>query len=204
MKNEKLKIAIQRTGRLNNPSKDFLISLGLNFPMNDKKLTLRCKNEPINLVKVRDDDIPKYVSDGAVDFGIVGLDVLEESKKKVKIIKNLGFCKCKMVIATPRSSLIRKIKDLEGKKIATSYPNILQSFLKKNKICSKIVMVQGSVELAPYLKTADAVCDITQTGRTLKEFNLIPIKTILKSEAILIESPAKKDAKVKFLLKFKI
>lgn len=189
MKNKKIKIAIQKKGRLSNPSKEFLMSLGLKFPMNTKKLTLQCKNMPISLVKVRDDDIPKYVSEGAVDFGIVGLDVVKEMEKKVKIIKKLGFSKCQMVIAVPRISDIRKIKDLEGKKIATSYPNILRTFLRKNQIRAKIVVVKGSVELAPYLKTADAVCDITQTGTTLKAFNLIPFKTILRSQAVLIESP---------------
>lgn len=171
------------------PSRKYLASLGLMFPSNDKKLTLVCSNQPVSLINVRDDDIPKYVSESAVDFGIVCLDVIEEKKKKVKIIKKLGFCKCKMVIAAPRFSDIKTTKDLQGKKIATSYPNILRSFLNKNKIQSKIVIVQGSVELAPYLETADAVCDITQTGKTLKEFNLIPIKTILKSQAVLIQSP---------------
>ena len=201
MKNKRVKIAIQRKGRLNKPSGEFLASLGLNFPRNYKKLTLACKNAPVNLVKVRDDDIPKYVSEGAVDFGIVGLDVVEESQEKVTVVKRLGFAKCKMVIAIPRSSKLKTISALEGKKIATSYPNILRAFLKKNKIRSTIVVVQGSVELAPYLKTADAVCDITQTGKTLREFDLVPIETILKSEAVLIESPIRKGVKYNFTQK---
>lgn len=201
MKNKKIKIAVQKKGRLSGPSEEFLISLGLNFPRNDKELTLQCKNEQISLIKVRDDDIPKYVSEGAIDFGIVGLDVVREMQKKVKIIKKLNFAQCQMVIAAPKISNIKKVKDLEGKKIATSYPNILRSFLKKNKIQSQIVVVQGSVELAPYLETADAVCDITQTGSTMKAFNLIPFKTILRSQAVLIESPKKKDQKIEFLSK---
>ena len=201
MKSKRIKIAIQKKGRLNKPSNEFLASLGLNFPADDKKLTLACKNAPINLVKVRDDDIPKYGGGGAVDFGIVGLDVVEESQEKVTVVKRLGFAKCKMVIAIPRSSKLKTIGALEGKKIATSYPNILRAFLKKNKIRSTIVVVQGSVELAPYLKTADAVCDITQTGKTLREFDLIPIRTILRSEAILIGNPIKKGVKYNFTKK---
>src|SRR3989344_7232306 len=154
MKKEMIKIAIQRKGRLSDPSIQFLASLGLNFPVDSQKLTLQCKNEPVSVVKVRDDDIPKYVSEGVVDFGIVGLDVLLETQKKVKIVKKLGFCKCKMVIAVPKASGVKNVKNLASKKIATSYSNILETFMKKNKIKSKIVVVQGSVELAPYLKTA--------------------------------------------------
>jgi ATP phosphoribosyltransferase len=199
MTNNYLKIAIQRKGRLSNPSKQFLASLGLKFSFDEKKLAIKCENEPVSLINVRDNDIPKYVSESIVDYGIVGLDVVEESGKKVKVKKKLNFCKCKMVIAVPANSAIKSVKDLAGKRIATSYPNILGDFLKRNGIKSKIIFVQGSVELAPYLQAADAVCDITETGRTLKEFNLTPIKTILKSQAVLIASP-KTDAK-QFLYK---
>jgi len=196
-----IKIAIQRKGRLANSSKQFLASLGLSFSGEDKKLSEICENKQVNIIKIRDNDIPKYVSESIVDFGIVGLDVVKESGKKVKIKKKLDFCKCKMVIAVPATSSIKSIKDLEGKRIATSYPKILGEFLKKNLIKSKIVVVQGSVELAPYLQAADAVCDITETGRTLKEFNLIPIKTILKSQAVLIESPKADKARLQFFPK---
>lgn len=203
MKNKRVKIAIQKKGRLNKPSNEFLASLGLDFPADDKKLTLASINAPVNMVRVRDDDIPKYVSEGAVDFGIVGLDVVRETEERVRIRRKLGFAKCKMVIATPRNSGFKTVRALTGKKIATSYPNILGAFLKKNKINASIVVVQGSVELAPYLKTADAVCDITQTGKTLREFDLVPIKTILKSEAVLIESPFRKERQYNFTPKIK-
>ncbi len=184
-----LKIAIQKKGRLNEPSKKFLASLGLNFTDVNKKLSILCKNKPVNIIKIRDNDIPKYVSQSIVDYGIVGLDVLEESGEKVKIVEKLNFCKCKMVIASEVNSSIKSVKDLQGKRIATSYPKILADYLKKTGIKAKIVMVEGSVELAPYLEAADAVFDITETGRTLKEFNLIPIKTVLKSQAVFIQSP---------------
>ncbi len=184
-----LKIAIQKQGRLNEPSKKYLASLGLKFPSAEKRLVVLAKNQPVSLVNMRDNDIPKYVSESIVDFGIVGLDVVLESGKNVKVKKRLGFCSCKMVIAALADSPIKSTEDLQGKRIATSYPKILNNFLKANAIKAKIVVVEGSVELAPYLQAADAVCDITETGRTLKEFNLVPIKTILKSEAVLIESP---------------
>lgn len=193
-----IKIAIQKKGRLNQPSITFLASLGLKFPDVNGRLAVEAKNQAVSLVNMRDNDIPKYVSESKVDFGIVGLDVVKESKKKVKIRKKLDFCKCKMVIAVPANSIIKSIKDLQDKRIATSYPNILNGFLKKNRIKAKIVVVEGSVELAPYLEAADAVFDITETGRTLKEFNLIPIKTILKSQAVLIESPNSNKAKLQF------
>ena len=167
-----------------------MASLGLELPATSgRELTVECTNKPVSVFNVRDNDIPKYVSRSDVDLGIVGLDVVMESGARVAIRKRLGFCKCELVVAVPADSGMTTIKDLQDKKIATSYPNVLRAFLKKNSIKAKIVVVEGSVELAPYLKAADAVCDITQTGKTLKEFNLIPIKTILKSEAVLIESP---------------
>lgn len=196
-----LKIAIQKSGRLNGPSRKFLASLGLRFGKPGKSLALKCTNQPIDLLNVRDDDIPKYVSESIVDFGIVGIDVLKESGKNAKIVKKLGFCQCKLVIAVPRNSNIRTIRDLNNTRIATSYPRILSNYLTTQKIKARIVVIQGSVELTPYLQAADAVCDITETGRTLKEFNLLSIKTILNSQAVLIESPTLKPAGSKLLFK---
>jgi len=190
---KRIKIAIQKKGRLNEPSRKFLASLGLELPgTNGKELVVMCQNKPVSVFNVRDNDIPSYVSKSVVDFGIVGLDVVREAGLKVSIKKRLGFCECTLVIAVPADSSIKTVQNLQGKRIATSYPNVLSGFLKKRNIKAKIVVVEGSVELAPYLKAADAVCDITQTGRTLREFNLIPIKTILKSEAVLIGSPGRK------------
>lgn len=184
-----IKIAIQKKGRLNQPSINYLASLGLEFPDANGWLAVEAKNRAVSLVNMRDNDIPKYVSESIVDFGIVGLDVVRESGKKVTIKRKLNFCQCKMVLAAPAGSSIKSAKDLQGKKIATSYPKILNDFLKKSGIKAKIVVVEGSVELAPYLEAADAVFDITETGRTLREFNLIPIKTVLKSQAVFIQSP---------------
>lgn len=193
---QRVKIAIQKKGRLSEQSKQFLTSIGLEFlSESEKELVTRCLNKPVNIFNVRDNDIPNFVSRGDVDWGIVGLDVVNESKAKVTIKRRLGFCKCELVIAVPADSGIQDVKKLEGKRIATSYPNVLKEFLKKEGVRAKIVVVEGSVELAPYLKAADAVCDITQTGKTLREFNLVPITTVLQSEAVLIEGFKKKGGK---------
>lgn len=188
--NNILKIAIQKTGRLSLPSQRFLTMRGLSFRQDSPDLVVPCQNFPANLIKMRDDDIPRYVSESAVDFGIVGLNVLEESGYPAKVLKRLGFCKCALKIAAPENSGILKISDLDGKRIATSYPNILEKFLYASRISAKIIAVKGSVEIAPYLETAEAVCDLVETGRTLKQFNLVPIMTVMESEAVLIESPA--------------
>ncbi|KKW11072.1 MAG: ATP phosphoribosyltransferase [Parcubacteria group bacterium GW2011_GWA2_49_9] len=197
---QRVKIAIQKKGRLNEPSRRFLASFGLKFLCgSEKELVTECTNKPVSIFNVRDNDIPNFVSRGDVDWGIVGLDVVRESKAQVNVSKRLGFCKCALVIAVPADSGITAVQRLQGKRIATSYPNVLRAFLKKKGITAKIVVVEGSVELAPYLKAADAVCDITQTGKTLREFNLVPIQTVLKSEAVLIESPNKSRTKTGFL-----
>jgi len=185
---DNLKIAIQRKGRLAGPSERFLRSKGLEFDQDSGRLAVVCKNFPADIIKVRDDDIPKYVSESLVDFGIVGLNVLEESGFKARVLKRLGFCKCSLKIAVPAKSGMTKISDLDGKRIATSYPRILRDFLSANNTRAEIVTVSGSVEIAPYLQAAEAVCDLVETGSTLKQFDLVPITTVMKSEAVLIES----------------
>lgn len=184
---DNLKIAIQKTGRLSEPSRRFLVTRGLKFDGQSENLTVACQNFPATIVKVRDDDIPKYVSESLVDFGIVGLNVLQESGFEARVLKRLGFCKCSLKIAVPGKSGISKLSDLEGKRIATSYPNILNNFLSRNNVTAQIIPVKGSVEIAPYLQAADAVCDLVETGSTLKQFNLVPIITVMESEAVLIE-----------------
>lgn len=187
---DNLKIAIQKNGRLTNPSQEFLQSKGLNF-IDSKNLAVACRNFPAEIIKIRDDDIPKFVAESLVDFGIVGLNVLEESGFKARVLKRLGFCQCSLKIAVPRNSGIIAISDLQGKRIATSYPNILKTYLFANQIQAQIITVKGSVEIAPYLQAADAVCDLVETGSTLKQFDLIPIIMVMESEAVLIESLTK-------------
>lgn len=194
-----LKIAIQKKGHLRDESIIFLNSLGITCAQDKNQLITKCPNTNIEIIFLRDDDIPNYINNNLIDFGIIGKDVIEESNNTTKIVKNLGFSKCKLILASPDDGIIRSVADLQGKKIATSYPNILRKFLMKNGINSIIIEVSGSVEVAPKLNLADAVCDLTQTGKTLKQCQLIQFKTIFKSEAVLVESPSLRPEKQKFL-----
>ena len=137
---------------------------------------------------VRYGDIPQYVQSGAADFGIVGQNILYENKFNIKVIKELGFGECKLIIAAPKRSPIKSPQDLEGERIATSYPNSLRKYLKKEGCGATIVKIRGGVEAAPAIGLADAICDLTQTGTTLKANGLKIISTVLESQAVLIES----------------
>lgn len=184
-----VKIAIQKKGHLREESIRFLNSLGITFTPSEKTLSTVCADSNIEIIFLRDDDIPKYVNSGLVDFGILGKDLIEERTETINAIKELGFSKCKIVVAVPQDGALKNTRQLQNKTIATSYPNLLQKYLKKNNIFCQVVYLSGSVEIAPRLKLSDAICDITQTGKSLKENNLITIDTILESEAVLIESP---------------
>jgi len=138
----------------------------------------------VETIPVRNSDIPVYVDSGVADFGIVGENVLFEQECRLPVISRLGFGKCSLVIAAPR-----KIKDLSEERIATSYPNTLKKYLKRNKINASIIKINGSVEICPGLGLCDAICDITQSGRTLKENRLRVVEKIMDSEAVLVGSP---------------
>lgn len=194
----KTKIAVQKSGRLTEQSLNFLYSLGLKFRPNGRNLVTPCDNYNIEILHLRDDDIPEYVCRSVVDFGIVGENVLYEKNAQVSILKRLGFCPCSLVIAVPKGFQIKVLEDLEGERIATSYPRLLAKFLEERGINAAIITIRGSVEVTPSLNLADAICDITQTGKTLKEHNLIPLVTVLKSQAVLIESPFPKPDRFKF------
>lgn len=203
MKQSNIRIAIQKEGRLRNPSLEYLESSGLEFSKeNGRTLVVSCKNVDVEILYVRHSDIPQYVQNGAADFAIVGGNVLYEKNFKIKEIKKLDFGKCSLVIAVPLVSQIQKIQDLEGERIATSYPNSLRKFLQKQKINAAIIEIKGSVEVAPALGLADAICDLTQTGNTLKENSLKPIETLFNSTAILIESPFESRQKDEFTKNF--
>ena len=195
---KKIKIAIQKSGRLNSASMDFLNSLGLEFAQSGTSLTQECTNFDLSLLLLRDDDIPEFVSRDVADFGIVGKNVLAEKAAQVDTVMPLVFGVCRLVIAAPGSSAIKKVEDLEGERIATSYPHVLRTFLKKNGINAAIIPISGSVEIAPELNLADAICDIVQSGTTLKAHNLVPVATVLESQAVLVESPFQKENKAKF------
>lgn len=189
---KKLKIAIQKNGKLFSESEKFLESLGLQFTLTNKILNT-CNNCELDIILLRDDDIPQYVNEGWIDLGIIGEDTLYEQGTPVAILKKLNFGQCSLVLATPINSNIKTIADLQNKRLATSYPNLTKQFLKNNNLNAQIVTLAGSVEIAPALGLADAVVDITQTGNALKENNLIILATLLNSQAVLIKNKRAAD-----------
>jgi ATP phosphoribosyltransferase len=184
--NNKIRIAVQNQGRLREPSLDFLRTLGLKFKDNQRELITMCTNADVEIIYVRNSDIPDYISSDVADYGIVGENVLIEKKSDLKIVKRLGFGLCSLVLAAPKKSKIKNIYDLEDERIATTYSNTLKNFLRKKKINASIVNVQGSVEVCPSVNLSDAICDITQSGATLRENGLKILEKILDSEAILV------------------
>lgn len=184
MKN--LKIAIQKSGRLNEKSVQLLKNCGLDFENYKSSLITTVSNFNLEILFLRDDDIPGYVEQGIADIGIVGENVIDETAVKVNYLQRLGFGKCTLKLAIPKDSEIQELKDLNGKSIATSYPVILKNFLDSYKIEADIQTISGSVEIAPGLGLSDAICDIVSTGGTLKSNGLKPFADVSKSEAILI------------------
>lgn len=181
-----IKIAIQRSGRLYDDSVRLLRECGIGLSVGPNKLKSEADNFPLEIFFLRDDDIPQYVQDGVADIGIVGQNVLLETKTNTEIIENLGFAKCRLSIGIPRTEDYANASYLEGKRIATSYPNILRSFLNSKGIHADIHIISGSVEIAPGIGLADAVCDLVSSGSTLFMNGLKEVETILKSEAVLI------------------
>ncbi len=182
----KLKIAIQKSGRLNENSIKILKEAGIDFDNGLNKLKAEAFNFPLEVFFLRDDDIPQYVADGVADIGIVGENVFLEKNKDLKVIDQLGFGKCRLSIAIPKDQKYKSIQDLNGKKIATSYSTILSTYLKKNKITAEIHEISGSVEIAPSIGLADGICDLVSSGSTLFTNGLKEVEVILKSEAILV------------------
>jgi ATP phosphoribosyltransferase len=190
-----IRIAIQKSGRLQEDSLKLLKESGLSFSNGKDQLKTQVRNLPIELLFLRDDDIPQYVEDKVADAGIVGENVFIEKQKKNELIRRLDFAKCRLSIAVPRSENYTGISYLEGKNIATSYPVIVQQFLDKHKIKAGIHEISGSVEIAPGIGLADAICDIVSTGSTLMSNGLKEVETVIQSEAILIATPELETAK---------
>lgn len=184
-----VRIAVQSRGRMADESLNFLFSLGLKFEPNGRNCITTCDNYGVDILFLRDDDIPEYVERGVADFGIVGENLLLEQQARVKILRKLNFSLCSLVIAVLKDSKISQISDLNGGSIATSYPNLVKAYLGERKVEAEILTLAGSVEIVPSLSLANAICDLTKTGKTLEENNLRPIATILESEAVLIQSP---------------
>lgn len=198
--NGNLKLAVQKSGRLTENSLNLLKNCNLDIEKFNDRLVVNIRNYKLDLLFLRDDDIPEYVQDGVAELGIVGEDVIKETKSDVKIIKKLGFGRCNLRIAIPENAELRNLSDLNSKRIATSFPNILKDFLSNNKIEAKVVNISGSVEAAPSLGIADYICDLVSTGNTLKLNKLKASINVLESEAVLIKN---KDLKLN-LDKYKI
>ena len=180
-----LKIAVQKSGRLYDDSIRLLKECGIELNNGNKQLKAAAFNFPIEVFFLRDDDIPQYVYDGVADIGIVGENVLLEKEKDIELVYRLGFGKCRLSIAIPKSMQYQSSIDLNGIKIATSYSNILHNYLAKNEIIAEIHEISGSVEIAPGIGLADAICDLVSSGSTLFTNGLKEVEVILQSEAVL-------------------
>ena len=204
---ERLRIALQKKGRLAENSFNLLRKCGLNFTVRGGGLLARVKNMPIDLLLVRDDDIPSFVANNAADIGIVGENVLVEEQLvsnvelDANIIMRLGFSKCKLCLASPVGKPFESIKSLKNTRIATTYPGVLRKFLFKEDIKATLVEMKGAVELAPSIGIADSICDLVSSGATLEANGLKVFKTILDSEAVLIQSNRSLTPKKELLLK---
>jgi ATP phosphoribosyltransferase len=182
----KLKIAIQKSGRLSEKSLELFKQCGINISNGDRKLKAEAKNFPLEILFLRDDDIPQYVEQKVADLGIVGENVVLENNKSLTIIKKLDFAHCRLSLAIPKNEDYQGIQFFEGKKIATSYPVIIQDFLNKKGISAEIETISGSVEIAPSIGLADGIADLVSTGSTLISNGLKEVETVLKSQAVLV------------------
>ena len=181
----KLKIAIQKSGRLNKDSLELLGKCGIKIDNYKDQLKASSSNFPIEVYFLRNSDIPKYINDGVVDLAIIGENLLIEKDYDIEIFQKLGFSKCKVSIALPESKEFNSINDLNSLKIATSYPNTLKKFLEKKHIKSSIHVINGSVEIAPNIGLSDAICDIVSSGSTLYKNNLKEVYVLHESQAVL-------------------
>jgi len=185
-----IRIAIQKSGRLNEDSLRLLKDCGIFIDNGKDQLKASARNFPMEVFFLRNGDIPQYMRDGVVDIAILGENLLIEKGNDLAVVEKLGFSKCRVSIAVPKGIKFSGINDLEGKQIATSYPNTVKSFLKKNQINANIHIINGSVEIAPNIGLADAICDIVSSGSTLFKNNLKEVVEIKTSEAVLVQAPS--------------
>lgn len=197
-KSTRLKLAIQKSGRLTDHSTDLLLRCGLKFSRGKDQLVGFGENMPLDLLFVRDDDIPDLVEEDVSDLGLVGLNVVEEKRLELlarghapqfTVLRALDFGRCRLSIAVPEDSSFTGVEQLQGKRIATTYPYVLARFLDERQISAEIVTLSGAVEIAPRLGRADAICDLVSTGSTLVANRLREIETVLQSHAVLIQTP---------------
>tara|TARA_R110002051_G_scaffold150662_3_gene223241 strand:+ start:4794 stop:5651 length:858 start_codon:yes stop_codon:yes gene_type:complete len=185
----KIRIAIQKAGRLNEESIDILKDCGISIDNGKDQLKTSSRNFPMEVFYLRNGDIPQYLRDGVVDIAIIGENVLIEKGADISIAEKLGFSKCKVSLAVPKSVKYNSVKDFEGKRIATSYPNTVQNYLTEKGVKADLHIISGSVEIAPNIGLADAICDIVSSGSTLFKNNLKEVEVMLTSEAVLAVSP---------------
>lgn len=185
----KLKIAIQKKGRLTDQSLKLLAQCGIHVSNGTSKLKTTADNFPLEVLFLRDDDIPQYVEQHVADIGLAGENIVLEKQKNVQTIEKLGFAQCRLSLAIPKEEEYSGVDYFDGKKIATSYPNILSNYLDEQGVVAEIEEISGSVEIAPSIKLADSVCDIVSSGSTLFTNNLKEVETMLKSEAVMVAAP---------------
>ncbi len=201
-----LRIAIQKSGRLTDKSINLLERAGMKFDSYKGHMIVPIQNFDIELLLIRDDDIPEYVQDGVCDIGFVGANVTAEKNADVTVIRNLGYGKCRLSIAVPKNGTLKSSADLNGKRIATSYPNLTQAFFRSQGMEVKTISISGAVEIAPRLGVSEAICDLVSTGGTLKANGLVETDVIFRSECQLIRtnkplSKEKLDLIDKFLVR---
>jgi ATP phosphoribosyltransferase len=186
MLNGKMKLAVQKNGRLTEKSLLLLRNCGLDIEDYSERLIITARNFELDILFLRDDDIPEYVQDGVADIGIVGEDVLLEKQSDVRVIRKLGYGRCNLSLAVPEGKKIESVQELNGLRIATSFPNLLKSFLEQNNIKAVVVEISGSVEITPSLGVADLICDLVSTGNTLKLNKLKKSFDVYSFESVLI------------------
>ena len=185
----KIKIAVQKSGRLNEDSLKILKDCGISIDNGKDQLKAQSRNFPLEVLYLRNGDIPQYLRDGVVDMAIIGENVLIEKGSDINVVEKLGFSKCRVSLAIPKGKEYNGIQDLDGMRIATSYPNTVTDYFKKFNCTPDIHLINGSVEIAPNIGLADAICDIVSSGSTLFKNNLKEVEVMLKSEAVLAVSP---------------
>lgn len=201
-----LRIAIQKSGRLTDKTINLLEGIGIEFDNYKRNLIVKTRNFDVELLLLRDDDIPEYVQDGVCDLGFVGANETQETGADVTPIRDLGYGKCRLSLAAPKNGDIKKSADFAGKKVATSYPNLTRNFFSDRGIDIQVIEISGAVEIAPQLEVADAIVDLVSSGGTLRANGLVELDTILESQTQLIRtnkelSPGKKQLIEKFLVR---
>lgn len=184
-----IRIAIQKSGRLNEDSLKLLKSCGISIDNGKDQLKAAARNFPLEVFYLRNGDIPQYLRDGVVDLAIIGENLIIEKGQDLEVIEHLGFSKCRVSIAIPKDKPYKGVKDLNGLRIATSYPETVRQFLEQNNLEAEMHIINGSVEIAPNIGLSEAICDIVSSGSTLFKNNLKEVEVLMKSEAVLVQSP---------------